>query len=73
MLKQVFYYMLQGDVNVMCSNRLRGYKNAGNVSGGGGGERKKNSVEQLSSHMKSDNRISYKQPNTSTLHLFPEE
>jgi len=31
MLKQVFYYMLQGVVNVMCSNGLRGYKNAINV------------------------------------------
>jgi hypothetical protein len=26
MLKQVFYYMLQGVVNVMSSNGLRGYK-----------------------------------------------
>jgi len=36
-------------------------------------KKKKNSVQQLSGHMKSDNRISYKQPNTSTAHLFPEE
>ena len=35
--------------------------------------KKKISVEQHSSHMKNDNRISYKQPNTSILHLFPEE
>jgi hypothetical protein len=35
--------------------------------------KKKISVEQLSGHMKSDKRISYKQPNTSTLRLFPEE
>jgi len=31
MLKQDFYYMLHVVVNVMCSNDLRGYKNAINV------------------------------------------
>jgi len=36
-------------------------------------KKKKISVQQLFGHMKSDNRILYKQPNTSTSLLFPEE
>lgn len=67
MLKLVFHDMLQAVVNVMCSNRLRGYKKAFNV------HENKFNVEQLSIHTKSNNTISYKQPNTSILHLFSEE